>query len=101
MFNNSQVTSRRKTLSVEAVKIAGSAIDASTAAGGTWSYPGYVDNLNEANKLELQEKNLKLEKLKFDYQVLTEKAKNADQLLKEAEKREMKEIKARNQLLVE
>jgi len=44
-----------------------------------------VHNLNKANALEVREKSLKLEKQKFDSQVLTDKAKNTDQLLRKAE----------------
>ncbi len=36
---------------------------------GTWLYSRYVDNPNKVNKFKLQEKNFKLEKLKFDYQI--------------------------------
>jgi hypothetical protein len=35
----------------------------------TWLYSRYVDNPNKIKKFKLQEKNFKLEKLKFDYQI--------------------------------
>jgi len=39
------------------------------AMRGTWLYSRYVDNPNKVNKFKLQEKNFKLEKLKFDYEI--------------------------------
>jgi len=60
---------QRKTPSIEAVRIADSRIGMFTAMRGTWLYSRYVDNPNKVNKLKLQEKNFKLEKLKFDYQI--------------------------------
>ncbi len=58
---------QRKIPSIKVVRIADSRIGMFIAMKGTWLYSRYVDNPNKVNKFKLQEKNFKLEKLKFDY----------------------------------